>query len=150
LHALRLLKGYTLDIYGIEAEPSYVAEIKTLAYQLGVKDRVTWHGTIAMKELPSLYAHHHLILNMASETIDKTMLEAMTCGCYPVTTKKNAHAIGIPAAPAADTSMEMAEFIDQYASKAPISADEMYAIVTKKHSLEALVTKMDAYIKSGM
>ncbi len=150
LRAMAILDtAFTLDIYGIEAETEYVAELRLLTKELKLESRVTFHGTTPMQTLPDIYANHRLILNMASETIDKTMLEALTAGCYPVTTKANAKAIGIPAAPEADTPEAIADFVRQYAAKAPIEGDQMYQIVERGHSLTGLIAKMDAYIRAG-
>lgn len=149
LQAMTLLPEYSLSIYGIEAEADYVAELKALVTELHLGDRVTFKGSAPAKDLAGIYAAHHLILNMASETIDKTMLEAMTCGCYPMTTRGNATAIGIPVAPSEDTPEAIVEFIKTYGSKAPIDADEMYRVVSSRHSLDALIEKMDHFIRSG-
>ena len=150
IRALTLLPvSYTLDVYGIEAEPDYVAELRSLVDVLRLADRVTFHGTVASKDLPALYTTHRLILNMASETIDKTMLEAMTCGCYPVTTKANATAIGITDAPATDTSEDIAAFVLAHEEFLPMTADEMFLVVSGRHSLSALIEKMDTYISLG-
>lgn len=149
LRALTLLPGYTLDIYGIDAEADYAAEMRALTAELGLGDRVTFKGSAPATELPGIYARHRLILNMASETIDKTMLEAMTCGCYPVTTARNAAAIGISAAPAEDTPEAVAAFVRRYGERAPLTAEEMYRVVEERHSLQSLVEKMDSYIRPG-
>lgn len=140
---------YTLEIFGIDAEKDYADEMRRLTTDLGLDGRVTFRGTIASKELPAVYQSHRLILNMASETIDKTMLEAMTCGCYPVTTARNAAAIGIPAAPSTDTPEAIAAFVQKHDAHVPLTAQEMYDVVSTKHSLDALVDKMDGYIRSG-
>lgn len=151
LQAMAQLPGFTLDVYGIEAEPDYVAEMKALSTQLGLDDRVTFKGTTLMKTLPGIYAAHRLILNMASETIDKTMLEAMTCGCYPVTTARNADAIGLPegGAVAEDTPEALAAFITAHADRPPLDSDAMYRIVESRHSLASLLDQMDSYIRPG-
>ncbi len=151
LHAMAILPAqYTLEIYGIEAEPEYVIELQQLMRSLGLEKRVTFHGTTPMHTLPALYQTHRLILNMASETIDKTMLEAMTCGCYPVTTERNAQAIGLPAAPTADTPEQLAVFIQFYATQdLPATPDELYEIVRSKHSLDGIVERMDRYVHPG-
>ena len=151
LKAMAILPAeYTLDVYGIEAEPEYVVEILQLTRSLGLEKRVTFHGTTPMHALPELYRTHRLILNMASETIDKTMLEAMTCGCYPVTTERNALAIGLPAAPTQDTPEQLATFVQFYATQPlPATDEELYAIVREKHSLDGIVKKMDAYVSKG-
>ncbi len=140
---------FTIDIYGIEAEAGYSLEMKQLVADLKLGARVTFHGTVPMQRLPEIYVRHRLILNMASETIDKTMLEAMTCGTYPVTTTANAAAIGIPASPAADTPEAIAEFVRTHAEAAPIDADSMYEVVEKHHSLGGLVAKMREYMRDG-
>lgn len=139
----------TLHVYGIAAEPEYVRELHALVQELSLVDRVTFHGTLAMKELPEVYVRHRLILNMASETIDKTMLEAMTCGCYPVTTARNAQAIGIPIAPGSDEPQAIADCARACLADASLSPEEMYGIVAKRHSLTALMERMDAFIRPG-
>lgn len=148
IRALALLEGYSLDIYGIEAEPAYAAEMKQMAADLGLSPRVMFYGTTPMETLPDIYSSHRLILNMASETIDKTMIEALTCGCYPVTTAANTAAIGLPSAPRADTPEAIADFVRVHAEAAPISGDEMY-IIAEKHSLTGLVTRLVGYMKKG-
>lgn len=149
LRALASLPEYTLDIYGMEAEADYVKEMKDLVVELGLGDRVTFKGSAPTKNLPDIYRGHRLILNMASETIDKTMVEALTCGCYPVTTKRNADAIGLPAAPEADTPEAVAAFIRTFDSTPPLQPVAMYD-VARRHSLDALITKMDSFIRSGL
>lgn len=146
---LHLSPEYTLDVYGIEAEGDYIAELKDLVRSLSLGTRVIFHGSVPSTELSKIYTHHRFLLNMASETIDKTMLEAMTCGCYPVTTKGNADAIGIPLAPLLETPEAIAGFIQQYRDRAPIDADAMYRIVQERHSLQRLVATMGEYIRSG-
>lgn len=150
LQAMTLLPNqYTLEIFGIDAEKDYAEEMRRLATTLGLDDRVTFRGTIAAKDLPAIYQSHRLILNMASETIDKTMLEALTCGCYPVTTARNAQAIGIPAAPESDTPDAIAAFIQKHDAHLPLAVEQMYDVVAKGHSLHALIDKMDAFIRPG-
>lgn len=152
LRAMSLLPPeFTIDIYGIEAEPDYAVGMQQLARSLGIAHRVQWHGTVAMHALPDLYRSHRLILNMASETIDKTMLEAMTCGCYPVTTGRNAEAIGLPAAPTKDTPEEIATFVQFYATHdLPATPEELYDVVRTRHSLDGIVQKMDRYVHDGV
>ncbi len=151
IRALPLLDpSFTIDVVGIEAEADYVAEMKALVHELKLTSRVIFHGTVPMQKLPEIYRSHRLILNMASETIDKTMLEAMTCGCYPVTTVANARAIGIPVAPVSDTPEAIAEFVKQYAERSPLDEDEMFRVVESRHSLRKLVETMGNHIRSGM
>ncbi len=146
---MHLSTFFTLDIYGQEVEPDYAAELKVLVRDLGLSERVRFLGSAPIKDLPEIYASRKLILNMASETIDKTMLEAMTCGCYPVTTVRNAAAIGIPGAPAMDTPEAIAAFIKQALEHAPLTAETMDQVVDQRHSLRHIVEVMDQYMHSG-
>lgn len=150
VRAMQLLpEEFTWDVYGIEAEPNYVAEIKSLILELGLSRRITFHSSVPSKDLPLLYQSHRLILNMATETIDKTMLESMTCGCYPVITARNAQAVGLPAAPKDDDPTTIAAFIRDAVDAPPASGDALYSIVRQKHSLAAIVEKMDSYMHPG-
>jgi glycosyltransferase involved in cell wall biosynthesis len=151
LRAMALLPAeYQLDIYGGEAEPEYVIEMLQLTRSLGLGQRVIFHGTTPTHTLPDIYTSHRFIVNLASETIDKTMLEAMTCGCYPVTTERNALAIGLPAAPGTDTPQELAAFAQFYVSQPlPATDAELYDIVKEKHSLDGIVQKMNRYVSTG-
>jgi glycosyltransferase involved in cell wall biosynthesis len=145
IRAVKLLpEDYTMVIYGIEAEKDYVSELKQLVKDLDLESRVKFMGTTPMDTLPGIYSSHKLILNMASETIDKTMLESMTCGCYPVTTRRNADAIGISEAPELDTPEAVSKFVQEFQGA---DADELYRVVAENHGLEGLIEKMDKYIK---
>jgi len=147
LCALTLLpQEYTLDIYGVSAEPDYVTELHALVAKLGLSSRITFHGTVPMERLREIYPQHRFAMNMASETIDKTMLEAMTAGCYPVTTRGNAEAIGLSAAPTEDTPEAIATFVQSFT---PPSMEVLYSVVRDRHSLEAMVGRMDAYMRLG-
>jgi glycosyltransferase involved in cell wall biosynthesis len=149
IRAMALLPEYTWNVFGIVAEADYVAEMKALVSELQLNHRVRFHPSVPAKELASLYARHKLILNMASETIDKTMLEAMTCGCYPVTTARNAEAIGITAAPMEDTPESIALFIKEHTERLPMEDDAMYKVVAERHGLAQLIERMDSYIRPG-
>lgn len=143
---------YRLTVYGIAAEPDYAEEMERLSVDLGLSSRVTFIGTVAKDQLPSIYAAHRLILNMASETIDKTMLEAMTCGCYPVTTRRNAEAIGLPVvsptyAPAGERPEDIAAFIQSFHL---VDTDALFRLVDQRHNLQRLITLLDRFIRIGM
>jgi glycosyltransferase involved in cell wall biosynthesis len=142
-----LPESYTLTVYGMEAESDYVAELRLLVAALGLASRVTFKGSIPMEHLAEVYPQHRLIVNMASETIDKSMLEAMTCGCYPVTTKRNAQAIVLRDAPTEDTPAAVAKFIAEFPGANP---DELYRLVQERHSLDGMIARMDQYIAAGI
>lgn len=149
IEALGLMpEEYHLSVYGRPLEPDYFEELKALVQARGLEKRVTFHGPVPMPELRQVYPRHRIMVNMAFETIDKTMLEGMLYGLYPVTTKANANAIGLIDGPAEDTPKAIADFI----------LDEQWKRITRKalrehviaeHSLSALVRKMAQYIREG-
>jgi len=101
-----------------------------------------------MPEVRNLYKKYRVMVNMASETIDKTMLEGMLFGVYPVTTKGNSEAIGLPISLEHDDPEEIAEFILQGKWK-EYNVEYLQNIVKERHSLSALISKMNKYIKDG-
>jgi len=149
LRTLALLPdAYSLAVYGRAIDPPYYEELRNLVRALGLGARVTFEGPVPMQELRSVYPRHRLMLNMAYETIDKTMLEGMLYGVYPVTTPRNARAIGLPVFPEDETPEALAAFIEGGAWER-IGKGELRRIVEERHGLTALVARMAAYLRSG-
>lgn len=149
LHTLALLPhDYTLTVYGRPIDPQHFEELKALTESLQISDRVKFMGPVPMPELRGVYPKFRLMLNLATETIDKTMLEGMLYGIYPVTTPENGRAIGLSVVPKSDTPADLAKFIVEGTWQAE-SEDELRAIVVQRHSLDALVSAMSAYILKG-
>ncbi len=140
--------AYTLSIYGRPLEPAYFEELKKLVKTHKLNRRVTFHGPVPMPELRKVYPRHRLMVNMAYETIDKTMLEGMLYGIYPVTTARNAKAIGLIKGLAEDTPKAIADFILGGAWKT-IPRTALWTHVVEHHSLKAVIARMSAYIQKG-
>lgn len=140
-----LPSDYNLTIYGRDVEKDYVKELHELVDRLGFGSRVHFMGPVPTHKLKNIYGHYRLLVNMASETIDKTKLEAMCFGLYPVTTKQNSIAIGLPVYPEDDESKTIAEFILQ-AKWEEYDLKYLQDIVKNRHSLEALVKLMLGHI----
>lgn len=146
--ALKFLpQEYNLTIYGRLLEQGYYNEVKNLIAESGLEERVHFMGPVPMPELRGIYPHYQIMVNMAPETIDKTVIEGMLAGVQPVTTAGNAKAIGIPTAPSADTPEAVAQYILNM-NFLPIG--QLRQIAESGHSLELLVKKMGEYIKSGV
>ncbi len=145
---LYLPKEYTLSIYGRAIDKSYFLELQALVEKHNLTKRVTFLGSRPMPELREIYPQHMIMINMASETIDKTMLEAMCNGVFPVTTPGNSRAIGLEHFPQDETPKTLATFILRLTAE-QISAADLPNIVEKQHGLDALVQKMSVYIRQG-
>ncbi len=143
-----LPQEYNLSIYGRDVEKDYYKELQDIVAKEGLQDRVSFKGPVPMDELKDIYPKYRLMINMASETIDKTMLEAMLFGIFPITTSGNTGAIGLNVHPRDDSSESIAEFIlskqwEKY------NKDDLFNLVQEKHSLSALIRKMNKYIEYG-
>lgn len=145
--ALKFLpEEYNLCIYGRELEGDYAREFKELMKSLGLENRVKLAGPVPMPELRKIYPQYQIMLNMAMDTIDKTMVEGMMAGLEIVATPHNAAAIGLPHAPIAETPEAIAEYIKNL-NLSPV--EELQKIAQEGHSLSALVRKMGRYIQAG-
>ena len=147
--ALKYLpEEYTLTVYGRDVEPDYLQELHALVEKEKLEERVKFMGPVPMAKLKDIYGHYRLMVNMASETIDKTMLEAMLFGLYPITTQANSVAIGLPASINNDDPKEIADFILGEEWK-KYDAPFLKNIVKERHSLESLIRQMNKYIIPG-
>jgi glycosyltransferase involved in cell wall biosynthesis len=136
-------------VYGKDVEKDYVKELHDLVKKESLQERVKFVGPVTMEKLKDVYKKHRLMVNMASETIDKTTLEAMLFGNYPITTKGNSKAIGLPQSIQNDDPKEIAEFIVSGKWK-QYDAIQLQDIVKKNHSLPSLIQKMNKYISEGV
>lgn len=136
---------YTLDIYGRPIDQEYFEELQTLVTEHGLGERVSFNGPLPMPELRAIYPQHRIMINMAMETIDKTMLEAMCNGVFPVTTPSNSEAIGLSTAPIGEVSEEIAQFIKNSAAEMSDQVN-LIEIVKERHSLSSLVRQMSVCI----
>ncbi len=147
--ALKYLpEQYNLTIYGRDVEKDYAQELRELVKKEKLENRVKFMGPVPMDKLREVYGKYRVMVNMASETIDKTMLEGMLFGLYPITTKGNSEAIGLSASIKNDDPKEIAEFILQKKWQ-EYNLKYLQNIVKEKHSLPALISKINKYVKDG-
>lgn len=150
IEALQYLPAeYNLTIYGRAVEPDYYDELQALVKKLGFEERVTFKGPVPMPDLRQVYPNHRLMINMAMETIDKTMVEAMVCGVFPIVTPGNAAAIKLAEHPDEETPQGIADFVLSEKWRA-LSQEKLKSIVIEHHGVDSLITKFDAYIQNGI
>jgi len=148
LSLLELPDKYTLSVYGRDVDMKYAQKMKNLVVEKKLSSRVTFHGPVPMWQLKNIYPKRRLMINFAPETIDKTMIECMLFGIFPVTTKGNAEAIGLTLSPEAETPKSIANFILEGKWK-KYSTEELQNIIKEKHGLKSLVKKMSNFILIG-
>lgn len=76
-----LSAGIAFDLHVVGAGPQ-ARRLQTLAADLGVSERVTWHGRVEHEELPSLYRSADLFVypGLLDEPFGRVMLEALASG----------------------------------------------------------------------
>jgi glycosyltransferase involved in cell wall biosynthesis len=107
LHACALLKesvpDFTFTIVGVALTPreqAYEAQMRTLTETLGLEDQVVWVGGVTQKELPQhLQTAHVFIHDGATDSLDKTLLEAVLCGCVVVSSNPAYRTLAVGATP---------------------------------------------------
>jgi glycosyltransferase involved in cell wall biosynthesis len=84
---IQVLIKFTLNIVG-EAEKGeevYFKEIKELAKELEVKNKIKFLGKVPNYKTPELYNQSEIFVNLTpSGSFDKTIIEAMACEAVPV------------------------------------------------------------------
>ncbi|PIR38179.1 MAG: hypothetical protein COV34_00995 [Candidatus Zambryskibacteria bacterium CG10_big_fil_rev_8_21_14_0_10_42_12] len=79
-----------LDVYGapLPKDEAYFENIKQSVKTHRLQ--VIFHGPIKNTETPSIYTSHDICINMSSSGMyDKTIFEAMACGCLSIASNKN-------------------------------------------------------------
>ncbi|MBI5004026.1 glycosyltransferase family 4 protein [Candidatus Kaiserbacteria bacterium] len=149
IHAIALLPSqYSLTVYGRPVDQEYYKELLALVKKENLESRVHFMGPVPMGDLKYVYPKYSIMINMASETIDKTMLEGMLFGVFPITTKGNAQAIGIDVYPEKDTPESVAQLILSQKINT-YKNNDLRAIVESRHGLRALITRLNEYIVHG-
>lgn len=143
-----LPEKYKLTVYGRAIDKEYFSELQVLVKEKKLQGRVFFKGPVPMAELKNVYYSYRIMVNMAPETIDKTILEGMVFGLYPVTTPGNSQAIGLSVWPTGESPERIADFILSKEWQ-NYSESQLRAIVIEKHSLKALIGKMLKFIIQG-
>lgn len=145
---LHLPEEFNLTIYGNPIDEEYFKELQELVKKHSLEDRVTFKGPVKMTELVDIYPKHRIMINMAMETIDKTMIEAMVGGVFPIVTPGNAKAIKLNLAPEEETSESIADFIINERWK-EVPQENLKSIVEEHHGVDSLIQKFDIYMSNG-
>lgn len=88
-----------LDIVGASRDPRHGAALKTLAGELGLLDRVTFHGEVGEEELAELHSRAGLFLSATHhEGFGMALADAVAFGLPVVTTEEGAVAEAVRAA----------------------------------------------------
>ncbi len=90
-------REFTLTIIGASTLPSdvsYERHLKELVKELNLEALVSFLGKISNADLPAHYRAHQFYINVGKTgSLDKTIIEAMACGCIPLSSNDSARKI---------------------------------------------------------
>ncbi len=96
VEALGILKkkgvDFVADIYGNPSARSdaYFDNLKIRSHELGLNDVLTFHPGVPVHLMKDIYSAHEIFVNLSPNGLyDKTIFEAMTCGCLTLVSNDN-------------------------------------------------------------
>ncbi len=142
-------KDFVLDIVGDPVNPEdgeYYKILKNKADVLVKNGKINFIPAVSQEKAVEMYRTHQIFVNLTpSGSMDKTILEAMACGCIPIIA--NLAYKGV-----VDDSMlvdiepgEVANSLYRYIDQEK-GAVNLRQYVVENHSLEALVEKINSQI----
>lgn len=145
---------FQLDLVGAPTHPgdqAYLDAILDRASALGVRNRIVLRGSISQSQFSDYYSRVFLALNLAGphHSWDKTVLEALSCGC-PVATRNRAFDQLLQDRPELRldhrwTPEQMARRLETlYEAQSEQSPEDLRALVHPAHSLRAWVQRVVA------
>lgn len=137
-------KNLHLDVYG-EPREEHAQYLKDLsAYALAHELDVEFHGAVKHAQTPQLYTRSDICINMSTNGMyDKTIFEAMACGCLSVASNDNL--IGliddvfiVRQEDSHDLAQKLAYLLDLSQERKDNYRRVLREIAMKHHSLKAL------------
>jgi glycosyltransferase involved in cell wall biosynthesis len=96
IEALGILKNrgfvFSTDIYGdaLLKDMQYYEGLKSRATELGLNGLLKFYSGVPNYKTPEIYNNHEIYVNLSSSGMyDKTIFEAMTCGCLVLASNDN-------------------------------------------------------------
>lgn len=156
IDALTILKDkgleLELDVYGapLPQDEDYFESIKQSVTANELK--VLFHGPVKNTDTPLLYSSHDICINMSSSGMyDKTIFEAMACGCLSVASNKNLVGLIddmfiVKQDDAQDLVLKLETLIKLDKNQKNAYRSKLRNVVTEYHSLSALGLALKEHI----
>lgn len=145
------------EIVGPEWDAGYVAELRSLIADLGMADRVVWHGAVAPDDVPDVLAGATaLVTASATGSLDKTTLEALAAGVPVIAANTSCAAVVRridPALARSRTPEDLAAGLDWVLRRSQDQHEVLRAagrdLVAREHSLDALAERLMRVVTSA-
>jgi glycosyltransferase involved in cell wall biosynthesis len=147
--------GLRLRVVGPLLTPddlAYDAELRTRVWKMGLQDRVEFVGFVPQEYVPVFYRSAFLHINVSrTGSMDKTVVEALACGC-PVLTSNEAFRAMLADYPEFIIQDERPEAIAEqvlslYAKRDQYAPAELRALVVGKHDVQTYVQRLLAQLR---
>lgn len=147
---------FRAESYGAPTIPGdpYALQIKRSAEPLVAAGKLVFHGAVKNEDTPKIYASHAIYANLTpSGSFDKTIGEAMACGCIVVCVNDALREAVRPGLLAKDGDAEdVARALNAALSLSPeeraAESKSVRAYVEENHSLTALLGKLDKLLRA--
>jgi len=159
LEALSILDKENIDfIFDIVGEPvneedlGYLEYLKKYSGELIKKGKVNFLGPVKNNETPNIYNNHKIFLNLTpSGSMDKTILEAASCGCIPIVVNIFFRDIFEPEMIVRENTTDLLDkikfWLEADENKVKMVSEKLQKYVLENHSLNALMDKLCITIK---
>ena len=126
------------------ADDDYYADLKKLITDRGLDEAIDFSGSIAHRQVVDFYRSADLFVNVSDTgSLDKAILEAMSCGLLVLTSNDSARKIlperFIVKKDPADIAAKILSLYNQRPH------DDLRQLVVSNHSLKGLVAKILSY-----
>lgn len=85
-------RKWQLDIIGapiMKRDYQYLAKLKQLVKNLGLSEKILFKGAVAHSQVPEILRQHNLFISCSNTgSLDKAVLEAMSCGLNVITSNE--------------------------------------------------------------
>ncbi len=136
---------FTCDIYGgaLPDDAQYLNDLKQRVSDFGLSERIRFHGAIKNTDTPAVYSAHKIFVNASrSGMFDKTLFEAMACGCEVLASSEDlTELVGKDSYFEAGDSSALATALESHLSTESQSRG-LYSHIVSNNSLRTLVTKL--------
>ena len=162
IQAARYLKqkglNFSVSIYGAPqpADQQYYQSLRQQVSDYDLIDRVIFFPALANFDTPQIYSRHYLCANLSSSGMyDKTIFEAMACGCLSLSSNKNLFGrIDSLLLYQENNLTDLTEKLTQLLRLDPTQAERLryqsLNLVQTEHSLDLLAKKLSQTITSSL
>lgn len=158
IETLKILKEKNIDFvcnfYGdsLPKDNTYFEMIKNKVKEYGLDTIVIFNEAVANYETPKIYYDHKIFINLTpSGSMDKTILEAVLCGCIPIVLNDYFRDIFesemLTSENAYNLSAKIEYWLQARGEDVIKSQDKLQKYVLENHSLNALIEKLCIIIK---